>query len=123
MLDSSDYIKLLNFIAKQKNSNTRIKINLSEEGYWGPKWECVIRDDFHYCGSGIIISSILYDGKVTSCPSVSRKFIEGNIKDSSFLIFGRMNLRFTGMKKTRYLQIYVQIVPIGIYVKVGGSIY
>ena len=84
-LDKADYVKMLNFIAKQRSMQTDIKVYLSEEGYWGPQWECVVRDEFHYCGSGILIGSILHDGKVTGCPSVSRKFIEGNIKETPFI--------------------------------------
>lgn len=85
MLEKADYMKMLNFIAKQRATQTAIKVNLSEEGYWGPEWECVVRDEFHYCASGIQIGSILHDGSVTGCPSVSRKFLEGNIKDDPFI--------------------------------------
>ena len=85
MLDTADYQNLLRFIAEQRAKQSAIKITLSEEGYWGPEWECVVRDEFHYCGSGVMIGSILHDGLVTGCPSVSRKFIEGNIKETSFV--------------------------------------
>jgi radical SAM protein with 4Fe4S-binding SPASM domain len=85
MLDKIDYQNLLRFIAEQRAKQSAIKITLSEEGYWGPEWECVVRDEFHYCGSGIMIGSILHDGRVTGCPSVSRKFIEGNIKETPFV--------------------------------------
>jgi radical SAM protein with 4Fe4S-binding SPASM domain len=60
-------------------------VTLSEEGYWGPNWECRVRDGFHYCGSGIGIGAILHDGGVTGCPSVSRRFVEGNVRDTPFL--------------------------------------
>ena len=85
MLEQSDYLRLLNFVKKQRETERRVKVNLSEEGYWGPEWECVIRDQFHYCASGIQIGSILHDGKVTGCPSVSRQFIEGNIRETPFV--------------------------------------
>lgn len=85
MLEKSGYIKMLEFISKQRTSQTLIKVNLSEEGYWGPEWECVVRDEFHYCASGIQIGSILHDGSVTGCPSVSRRFLEGNIREESFV--------------------------------------
>jgi radical SAM protein with 4Fe4S-binding SPASM domain len=85
MMDSSGYLKLLNFIKQKRATQSEIKINLSEEGYWGPEWECLVRDDFHYCASGIQIGSILHDGSVTGCPSVSRNFLEGNIRESSFI--------------------------------------
>jgi radical SAM protein with 4Fe4S-binding SPASM domain len=85
LLDNAQYRKLLSFIAAKRGSELPIKVYLSEEGYWGPEWECVVRDEFHYCGSGITIGSILHDGSVTGCPSVSRKHLEGNIREASFV--------------------------------------
>ncbi len=85
MLDKSDYLRMLDFIKQQREKQKNIQVYLSEEGYWGPEWECVIRDEFHYCASGIQIGSILHDGKVTGCPSVSRQFIEGTILESAFV--------------------------------------
>ena len=85
MLTKADYHTLLEFIARRRDADSAIRIGLSEEGYWGPEWECVVRDDFHYCASGILIGSILHDGRVTGCPSVSRDFIEGDIHERSFV--------------------------------------
>ena len=85
MLDGEDYLTLLNFIAAKRESEDRIRINLGEEGYWGPQWEGRVRDNFHYCGSGINIGTILHNGDVMGCPSVSRRFIQGNIKERPFL--------------------------------------
>jgi radical SAM protein with 4Fe4S-binding SPASM domain len=85
MLRKPDYVKLLDFIAKQRATQDAIKVTLSEEGYWGPQWECVVRDELHYCASGILIGTILHDGRVTGCPSVSRAFIEGDIRNDSFV--------------------------------------
>ncbi len=102
-LEKSDYVKMLDFIAKQRSTQTAITVNLSEEGYWGPEWECVVRDEFHYCGSGILIGSILHDGKITGCPSVSRKFIEGNIRESSFIdIWTRGFLKYRADRKKTF---------------------
>ncbi len=84
-LDKADYLAMLHFIKKQREYPTGPRVYLSEEGYWGPEWECVVRDEFHYCASGILIGSILHDGRVTGCPSVSRKFIEGSIRETSFV--------------------------------------
>ena len=84
-LDGSDYLKLFHMISYYRKSNDSIKINLGEEGYWGPEWECVVRDNFHYCSAGILVGSILHNGDVMGCPSASRAFIEGNIKENSFL--------------------------------------
>jgi radical SAM protein with 4Fe4S-binding SPASM domain len=77
--------RLLAFVAGQRATRRDIVVTLSEEGYWGPNWECRIRDGFHYCGSGVGIGSILHDGAVTGCPSVSRRLVEGNLSEASFV--------------------------------------
>jgi len=76
--------RLLAFVAGQRATRRDIVVTLSEEGYWGPNWECRIRDGLHYCGSGVGIGSILHDGAVTGCPSVSRRLVEGNLSEASF---------------------------------------
>ena len=85
MLSSEQYRHLLGFVAEARLRRSDIAVTLSEEGYWGPNWECRVRDDLHYCGSGTMIASILHDGQVTGCPSVSRRFTEGNIRQTPFL--------------------------------------
>ena len=85
MLSGGQYRELLDFVARSRQSRRDIVVTLSEEGYWGPNWECRVRDGMHYCGSGTVIASILHDGGITGCPSVSRRFTEGNIRDGGFL--------------------------------------
>ena len=84
-LNKADYLKMLDFIKRRRTTADGIQVYLSEEGYWGPQWECLVRDEFHYCGSGILIGSILHDGTVTGCPSVSRRFTEGSIRETPFV--------------------------------------
>ena len=84
-LSGEELRKMLAFVANQRASRNDIDITLSEEGYWGPNWECRVRDGFHYCASGVGIGTILHDGAVTGCPSVSRRFIEGRIGQNSFV--------------------------------------
>jgi len=85
MLSSEQYRRLLSFVADARRSRRDIAVTLSEEGYWGPNWECQVRDDLHYCGSGTVIGTILHDGRVTGCPSVSRRFDEGSVLDAPFV--------------------------------------
>jgi len=85
MLSGDQYRQLLAFVAASRRDRDDIIVTLSEEGYWGPNWECRVRDTMHYCGSGTVIASILHDGSVTGCPSVSRRLVEGNIRDRAFL--------------------------------------
>jgi len=85
MLSGEQLRRMLAFVADARASRGDIEVTLSEEGYWGPNWECRIRDGFHYCGSGVGVGSILHDGAVTGCPSVSRRFVEGNIRETPFV--------------------------------------
>ena len=85
VLDNDDYVQLLRFVAEQRETQTDIRVTFSEEGYWGPEWEGRIRDSLHYCGAGILVGSLLYNGDVIGCPSMSRSFVEGNIKDTPFM--------------------------------------
>jgi radical SAM protein with 4Fe4S-binding SPASM domain len=84
MLSGEQLRRMLTFVAEQRAGRRDIDVTLSEEGYWGPNWECRIRDAFHYCGSGIGIGTILHDGSVTGCPSVSRRLIEGTVCEAPF---------------------------------------
>ena len=84
MLSGEQLRQMLAFIADLRVARRDIDVTLSEEGYWGPNWECRVREGLHYCGSGIGIGTILHDGGVTGCPSVSRRFIEGNIREAPF---------------------------------------
>ena len=85
MLSGEQYRRLLTFVADARRIRRDIAVTLSEEGYWGPNWECRVRDELHYCGSGTVIGTILHDGRVTGCPSVSRRFDEGSILDTPFV--------------------------------------
>ena len=84
MLSGDLLRRMLAFVTEQRSVRRDIDVTLSEEGYWGPNWECRVRDGFHYCGSGIGIATILHDGGVTGCPSVSRRFTEGNVLEAPF---------------------------------------
>jgi len=85
MLAGDQYRRLLAFIAEMRQGRRDIEVTLSEEGYWGAEWECRVRTDPHYYGSGRVIASILHDGGVTGCPSVSRRFVQGNIRTTPFV--------------------------------------
>jgi radical SAM protein with 4Fe4S-binding SPASM domain len=85
VLESDDYVRLLRFVATQRRTQTDIRVTFSEEGYWGPEWEGRIRDGLHYCGAGIQVGCILHNGDVIGCPSMSRSFVEGNIRETPFV--------------------------------------
>ncbi|CAG0949514.1 Putative mycofactocin radical SAM maturase MftC [Burkholderiales bacterium] len=100
MLSAAQYRQMLAFIAQERSARKDIEVTLSEEGYWGPQWECRVREGMHYCGSGTVVASILHDGRITGCPSVSRRFIEGDVREASFLeIWEQGFRRFRGGRR------------------------
>lgn len=99
-LSGEQFRLLLAYVADARQRRTDIVVTLSEEGYWGPNWECRIRSGMHYCGSGTTIASILHDGGVTGCPSVSRRFSEGRIQETPLLDLWRTGFgRFRGGRR------------------------
>ena len=50
-------------------------------GWLGREWEGIVRPFVFHCVSGLDTMTILYDGGITGCPVVSRKLIQGNVRD------------------------------------------
>lgn len=84
-LSPDDHVRLFEIISRYREQENRISVTFSEEGYWGPAWEGRIRECLHYCASGILAGSILHNGDVIGCPSMSRELVEGNISERSFM--------------------------------------
>lgn len=53
-------------------------------GYLGCVWEREVRDNFFYCGAGINVGSLLWDGSYGACPSLSKEWIQGNVDELLF---------------------------------------
>lgn len=84
-LSADDLRQLFSIISHYRETQQNILVSLSEEGYWGPAWEGKLRDELHYCGSGIQIGTILHNGDVIGCPSMSRSFVQGSVLHDSFI--------------------------------------
>ncbi|MGD2086398.1 MAG: radical SAM protein [Candidatus Aminicenantes bacterium] len=107
-LEKSDMKYLLSFLKKVRIENIAKSVFLNVEfacgGWLGKEWEGIVRPYIFHCVSGIDTMTILYDGSITGCPVVSRKFIQGNIRtdniheiwENKFEIFRNFNLRAKG---------------------------
>jgi radical SAM enzyme (rSAM/lipoprotein system) len=84
LLDKVSLIKVLSFIKDKRETNSKIKVSYSEEGYLGPAWERQVRDYFFYCGAGINVAGLLSDGSYSACPSLSREWKQGHVNESPF---------------------------------------
>jgi radical SAM protein with 4Fe4S-binding SPASM domain len=54
------------------------------EGYLPKSLDREVRDEPYFCRAGIAIGSVLADGAVSACPNISRKLIQGNIRQDDF---------------------------------------
>ena len=84
-LNSFQLKKLLDFIAYYRANINKINLSLSDDGYYGPEYECKVRDYFHHCAAGVEWAGILHDGAVVGATHISREYIEGNVREDSFI--------------------------------------
>ncbi len=54
------------------------------EGYLPKSLDSQVRDEPYFCRAGIAIGSVLADGSISACPNISRKLIQGNIRNDDF---------------------------------------
>ena len=82
-LSSSQFRQLMEFI-KHVRYKKRIALSYSCEGYLGP-YEMIVRDFPFFCGAGINIASVRYDGAITGCLSIRSNHDQGNIYTDNFM--------------------------------------
>lgn len=75
--------QLMEFI-KQARQENKIAVSYSCEGYLG-MYEMFVRDFPFFCGAGINIASVRYDGAITGCLSIRSKHDQGNIYKDNFM--------------------------------------
>ena len=62
----------------------KIHLSYSCEGYLG-EYEMEVRDHPFFCGAGINVASIRYDGAISGCLSIRSHFDQGNIYKDNFM--------------------------------------
>lgn len=94
-LSSEQFRDLMDFI-KAERSKSDICVSYSCEGYLG-NYEMEVRDYPFFCGAGINIASVRYDGAISGCLSIRSKFDQGNIYHDSFMeVWNNRFQRFRG---------------------------
>ena len=76
-LNKEELIQLMDFIIKVRKDSI-IKVSYGCEGFLGP-YEYEVRDQQYYCGAGVNVASILYDGSISGCLSIRYNYKQGNI--------------------------------------------
>ena len=85
-LNAKELYALLLWIKKsRKKFQQYIDISLSDDGYYGPEFECHVRENLHYDAAGIEWASIMHNGDVTGATNISSAYKEGNIRQDSFV--------------------------------------
>lgn len=60
-------------------------VNLAEPDYLGPRYDRCVRDRAYFCRAGINVAGVMVNGDMLACPSIDRRFKQGNIYSDSFL--------------------------------------
>jgi len=85
-INGAEFRVLLDFIkSRRENVHRRMKISYYDEGYLGETYEMKVRNTPCQCPAGISIITILADGGITGCSAISRRFIQGNIRDDDII--------------------------------------
>ena len=85
LLDDEDVEKLLVFVRRQRRFDKgELRLEFSEEGYLGDRFEGLVRPYLCQCRAGINVGGIRYDGKIGACPEISQFFDQGDIRKERF---------------------------------------
>ena len=82
-LTPEQFRTIMEFI-KDVRRTKKIHLSYSCEGYLG-SFEMKVRDHPFFCGAGINVASIRYDGAISGCLSIRSHFDQGNIYKDNFL--------------------------------------
>lgn len=84
-LSNQDYRKLFEFVAgvRARHQDDAFEVEVACGGWLGKQWEGIVRPFIFHCVSGLDTMTILYDGGITGCPVVSRKLIQGNVREDN----------------------------------------
>lgn len=85
LLSGAELRTLLNWLkAKRADKSAPLKVTLDEEGFLGDEYEREVREMPYFCFAGVHSASILANGDVSGCPSIDRRFVQGNVRQRSF---------------------------------------
>ncbi|BDG01138.1 radical SAM protein [Anaeromyxobacter oryzae] len=85
LLGPAELRRLLDFIAAARRPPGALRIQLSCEGWLPPAIDRAVRDEPYFCRAGISVASVLCDGAIGACPSVSRALVQGNVRSDDLV--------------------------------------
>lgn len=83
LLSAKQFKLLMEFIVQVRNEG-KIALSYSCEGYLG-QYEMKVRNHPFFCGAGINVASIRYNGAISGCLSIRSDFDQGNIYTDHFM--------------------------------------
>jgi radical SAM protein with 4Fe4S-binding SPASM domain len=102
LLDEAGYRRMLSFIRDARKSDNDMHIEFSCEGYLPSDWDRAVRENPYFCRAGISVASVLCDGAISACPNISRKMVQGNIRQDDF--FEVWKDRFEKYRKRNWMR-------------------
>ena len=89
LLNPDEYEQVFEWISRMRRmpKSRRLvpKLYFGEEGFLGHKWERKVRGHWYVCKAGYSIGGILANGDITACPNLPRQFVQGNVREESFV--------------------------------------
>lgn len=88
LLDPRQFQKLLTFIREKRYSSlVKMDVTYGCSHYLTEKFERTVRDNYFFCGSGILVASVLCNGDIYSCMDIERRpeLVQGNIRKDNFV--------------------------------------
>ena len=82
-LTAAQFEQLMEFIMQVRKEG-KIALSYSCEGYLG-QYEMKVRNHTFFCGAGINVASVRYDGAISGCLSIRSNFDQGNIYKDHFM--------------------------------------
>lgn len=101
MLDKKEYQYILNYIAEHQDLED-MEILYSCNHYVGLELERKVRSWYYFCGAGIKVASIQYNGDISACLDIERRpdLIYGNVRTDNLLDIWKTKFEIFRIDKT-----------------------
>ena len=83
-LKPDEFIEFLEKI-KEFRSKRGMEVRYACNGYLGPDYEYEVRPRPFFCMAGINVAGVMVDGSILACPSIDRRFSQGNVYEGSLV--------------------------------------
>jgi MoaA/NifB/PqqE/SkfB family radical SAM enzyme len=100
LLNGTQLRDVFNFLKQLRSKKKSIIVEWPCEAYLGLEWEGEVRSRLFHCKAGTRMAGLLCDGSYSICPTLSRDWIQGHLKEISFS--DAWNTRYHNLAKRNF---------------------